>query len=50
MTVLLALRFEASSLRVVWLGLRLLQLAEAGPQACRAEVWSDAAVLLAKHE
>ena len=48
--VLLALRFEASSLRVVWLGLRLLQLAEAGPHACGAEVWSDAAVLLAEHE
>ncbi|WP_406440743.1 hypothetical protein OHB14_17535 [Streptomyces sp. NBC_01613] len=48
--VLLALRFETVSLRVVRLALRQLEIAEAGPYAFGAEVWSDAAALLAEHE
>ncbi|MEU6257304.1 hypothetical protein [Streptomyces sp. NPDC047043] len=48
--VLLALRFEAVSLRVARLALRQLEIAEAGPSPCRAEVWSDTAAVLAEHE
>ena len=48
--VLLALRFEAVSLRIARLALRQLEIAEAGPSPCRAEVWSDTAAVLAEHE
>jgi hypothetical protein len=48
--LLLALRLEELSLRLVRLAVRQLEIAEAGPSAFGAEVWSDAAALLAEHE